>query len=74
MLASSTSVVDAILVWFSALKCNRTKMIGIMIRTAWTTVICSNINIASKIQIAEMQRSRCVYFPGKDWSNAILSS
>ena len=39
MLASSTSVVDAILVWFGVLKCNRTKMIGIMIRTAWTIVI-----------------------------------
>ena len=39
LLASSTSVVDAILVWFSVLKCNRTKMIGIMIRTAWTIVI-----------------------------------
>ena len=51
---SSTSVVDAILAWFDLLKCNRTKMTGIMIRTAWTIVIYNNI--ASKIQIAKIQR------------------
>ena len=54
LLASSTSVVDAILVWFDLLKCNHTKMTGIMIRTAWTIVIYNNI--ASKIQIAKIQR------------------
>ena len=58
--------------WFGSVW-NPTKMIDIMIKTAWTTVLYSDINIASKIQIAEMQRWRYVYFPGKDWSNAILS-